>query len=207
MTTPSNCQVRRATIDDVVALRRLWQQTGLPSGDLEKRFREFQVVETAAGELLGAIGLQIEQHQGKIHSESYLSPASVDELRPRLWERLHAIARNHALTRLWIRHGTGMFWLEKGFEAAERAWLEKLPAALREPQTEEWLSLKLRDDVTSGGPVEQELELLRLAHLEHAGRVHQQARLLRALAALVLTALTVLVFGAAWFWLRHMKGR
>ena len=53
MMTP-NQQVRRATVEDLEKLVPLWQQENLPWEDLEKRFKEFQVVEGAGGELLGA---------------------------------------------------------------------------------------------------------------------------------------------------------
>ena len=55
MTTP-NLQVRRATIDDLPRLVPLWQREDLPWEALEKRFKEFQVVEESGGELIGALG-------------------------------------------------------------------------------------------------------------------------------------------------------
>src|SRR5262249_43479573 len=67
MTTP-NQQVRRATIEDLQKLIVLWQQEGLPWQELEKRFKEFQVVEGEESELLGTVGLQISGHEGCLHS-------------------------------------------------------------------------------------------------------------------------------------------
>jgi len=203
----SNCQVRRATIDDLVALRTLWQRAGLPAAELEKRFRECQVVETAAGELLGSIGLQIDQLQGKIHSEAYRNPLDADELRPRLWDRLLTISRNLGLTRLWIRSGSAMFWLEQGFEAADSGCVAHLPSSLNEAQSDPWLTLKLREAGPAGNPAEQELALLRLAQLERAQKLRLQARLLQGLAAVVLVILALLIFAAGWSWLRYLKRR
>ena len=44
-------QIRRATIDDLPQLKALWEQEQLSAGELEKRFKEFQVVEGEGGEV------------------------------------------------------------------------------------------------------------------------------------------------------------
>ena len=71
--TTANLQVRRASIDDLPQLNSLWQQERLPSASLEKRFKEFQVVE-ASSEILGAIGLEVLGTEGRLHSEVFAHP-------------------------------------------------------------------------------------------------------------------------------------
>jgi len=199
----TNCQVRRATVDDLTLLRRLWQQAGQPVAELEKRFQEFQVVETAEGELLGAVGLHIEQQQGQIHNEGYLDPASATGLRPRLWERLQGLARSHGLHRLWIEHGSSVFWLEAGFEPASRQLTEKAPATFQLQAGGAWLTLKLREVTEASVFLEQELAIFRQAQAQQGQRVTRQAQTLKVLAALTVMAVLVVVAAAILYTVRH----
>ena len=100
---PPSHQVRRATLDDLQALVALWQVAGLPALELEKHFTDFQVVARTDGPLIGAIGLHVQGHHGKLHSEAFFHPEQQDEFRPQIWERIQMVARNHGLTRLWTR--------------------------------------------------------------------------------------------------------
>jgi len=72
--TDANVQVRRATIEDIPQLISLCQQENITPVDLEKRFKEFQVVQGPGGEVLGAIGLQISGNHGRLHSGSLAAP-------------------------------------------------------------------------------------------------------------------------------------
>src|SRR5260221_8194674 len=98
MTTP-NQQIRRATVEDVPKLVPLWQQENLPWQDLEKRFKEFQVV-AEGPEVLGAVGLQIAASEGQLHSEVFAHHEQADALREKLWERSKIVAANFGLVRL-----------------------------------------------------------------------------------------------------------
>ena len=49
--TPPNPQVRRATIEDLPQLVLLWRREGYAVSDLEKRFKEFQVIDAPEGGL------------------------------------------------------------------------------------------------------------------------------------------------------------
>ena len=91
--TTSNLQVRRATIEDLPKLVPLWLQEHLPCEQLEKRFKEFQVVEAPGGELVGAVGLEVAGAEGRLHGEVFAHPEQSDSLRELLWERAQAIAR------------------------------------------------------------------------------------------------------------------
>ncbi|MCX6904373.1 MAG: hypothetical protein NTW03_13020, partial [Verrucomicrobia bacterium] len=94
-------QVRRATVEDLPQLRPLWQAADLPVEGLEKRFTEFQVAQTDQGEIVAAIGLQISEGQGRLHSEAIGWFDSADQLRAQIWPRLQSVARNQGLSRLW----------------------------------------------------------------------------------------------------------
>jgi N-acetylglutamate synthase-like GNAT family acetyltransferase len=204
--TPANLQVRRATLDDLVMLRWLWQHAELPATSLEKRFTEFQVVETASGDLLAAIGFQIEGQHGKIHSEAYPSPELADELRPRLWERVLALARNHGLCQIWIPRSASVFWLEQEFEMAGSDALKKLPPTFAETDAALWLTLKLREQTSEAAILDQEFEVFRLTQKQESERRLRQARGLKVVALFIAGALLVLVGFAIWYVLVRLKG-
>jgi N-acetylglutamate synthase-like GNAT family acetyltransferase len=44
----ANLRIRRATVDDLAALKDIWASMRLPPDELEKRLTEFQVVENPA---------------------------------------------------------------------------------------------------------------------------------------------------------------
>jgi N-acetylglutamate synthase-like GNAT family acetyltransferase len=190
----ANSQTRRATLDDLVELRKLWQQTRLSITHLERHLTEFQIVETADGTLLGCVGLKLEGPHGKIHSEAYRNSDLVAELRPRLWERIQSVSRNHGLARLWIQD-ENPFWRSQGFLRADSSALEKLPTSFG--GTEElWLSLKLRDEAAPTLTLEHEFELFKESQRELSARVLRQARTLRVLASIIaLLALAMVVWG------------
>src|SRR5438309_10992102 len=116
-----------------------------PPEDLSKRITEFQVAEAADGKLAGGLGLQIAEKQGRVHSEAFSDFSLADQLRPMLWERVHAVAVNHGLLRLWTQE-QAPFWNHCGLLKADAETLEKLPAVWR-PLPSHWLTLKLKDDI------------------------------------------------------------
>ncbi len=202
----SNCQVRRATVDDLVLLRRMWRQAGLRFETLEKRLTDFQVIETAGGELLGGIGCQIEGQQGRIHSEVYSDAQGPDELRPRLWERVLTVARNHGLSRLWIEQSSSPFWLESGFEVAESESLEALPASFRSDAEKLWLTLKLREETSAVSALDQQMELFRQSGKEQHERLLRRAQGLKIVAALMTAVVLIVVTLGIWVLWHATKG-
>src|ERR1017187_10738207 len=67
----SKYRVRRATLDDIGQLTALWDSMQYPTQDLARRVTEFQVAEGPDGAMLGALGLQIAERQGRVHSEAF----------------------------------------------------------------------------------------------------------------------------------------
>ncbi len=138
----SNFRVRRATLDDISHLAALWNSMKLPADALSKRVTEFQIAENPEGVLVGAVGLEIAQKHGRIHSEAFTDFAFADHLRPMLWERIHAVATNHGLLRLWTQEHAP-FWSHCGLVKPDPDAFQKLPAPWQAQKTE-WLTLKLK---------------------------------------------------------------
>ena len=59
-------RVRRATLDDLVTLREIWFSMRLPADELEKHLKEFQVVEDAEGNVLGAVGIRFSKQSARL---------------------------------------------------------------------------------------------------------------------------------------------
>jgi N-acetylglutamate synthase-like GNAT family acetyltransferase len=194
MTSPSY-RVRRATLEDIGQLTSLWQSMKLPVEDLGRRITEFQVAEGLAGEVLGGVGLQITERQGRIHSEGFTDFALADQLRPLLWERIHSVATNHGLLRLWTQEDAP-FWNHCGLQKPDAEALEKMPATWRNARSE-WLTVKLREDVAEVISADQEFALFMQAEKARTERAFQHARILKAIATLIaLILLGVVVVGA-----------
>lgn len=137
--------VRRATVDDLAALKVLWAEMRLPPDDLEPRLTEFQVVEDADARLLGAVGLQIAGHHALLHGEGYADFAVADQARGLFWERILKLAANHGIFRVWTQERSP-FWKHFGFHPPSPEDLEKLPEAWRNEFAGGWLTLQLKDE-------------------------------------------------------------
>jgi N-acetylglutamate synthase-like GNAT family acetyltransferase len=191
--TTSNPQVRRATIEDLPQLVPLWQQELLPTPQLEKRFKEFQVVESG-GEIIGAVGLEVSGTEARLHSEVFAHPEQADALRELLWERAQVVAQNHGTIRLWTQFSTP-FWNHNGFRYAGAEQLAKLPASFAgNPQP--WQFLQLKDDTAAPISIDKEFALFKQMEKERTEKIFRQAKLLKLIAAVVVMA----VFGLLVAW-------
>jgi N-acetylglutamate synthase-like GNAT family acetyltransferase len=204
----SNFRVRRATLDDISQLIALWKTMHLPTDDLAKRVTEFQVVENAEGRVFGAVGLQISERQGRIHSEGFTDFAVADQVRPQLWDRVHAVATNHGLLRLWTQE-QAPFWTHCGLSKPDEDALAKLPAPWRS-QPANWLTLKLKDDLETLVSVDKEFALFMESEKQRTARAFQHAKILKGIATIIALALCALVFVAFFQLVRknpHLLGR
>lgn len=197
MTTPTP-QVRRATIEDLPKLVALWQQDNLPCPDLEKRFKEFQVVEAQPGEIAGALGLQIAGQEGRLHSEVFAHAEQSDLLRQLLWDRAQVLAQNHGLVRLWTQLSTP-FWGASGFRYAPPETLAKLPPPFNDG-AKPWQFLQLKDN-TAPVSIDKEFAMFKEMEKEKTEKMLRQAKVLKLVAAglVVLVFVVVLVGFFAWF--------
>ena len=191
----ANYRVRRATLDDVAQLTALWNSMHFPAVELAKRVTEFQVIENAEGKLIGAVGLQIAQRQGRIHSEAFTDFSLADQVRPLVWERVQSVATNHGLLRLWTQE-QAPFWKGCGLVKAEPEALEKLPPIWR-AQSGEWLTLKLKDDPETAISVDKEFALFMQSEKQRTERAFQHARILKLIATVIAVVLLLLVLVAA----------
>jgi hypothetical protein len=196
--TTANLQVRRASVDDLPQLISLWQQEQLPWATLEKRFKEFQVVERS-GELLGGIGLEVLGTEGRLHSETFAYAEQSDSLREMLWERMQVVARNFGLVRLWTQF-PAPYWHRTSLQEPSHETLAKLPPSFTgDPHP--WRVLQLKDEVPLALAAERVFAVFRELEKQRTARVYRHASVLKLLAGvLVLLVFGLLVFGIlAWF--------
>ncbi len=173
----------------------------LPADALSKRVTEFQIAESAEGELVGAVGLEIAQKQGRIHSEAFTDFSLADQLRPMLWERLHSVATNHGLLRLWTQE-RAPFWNHCGLSKADPEVLEKLPAVWK-AESSDWLTLKLKEDLETLVSLDKEFALFMDSEKERTARAFQHAKILKVVATLIALGLFIVVLAAAFFVLKR----
>jgi N-acetylglutamate synthase-like GNAT family acetyltransferase len=150
---PGPLRIRRATVDDLPALRALWSAQQLDADALESRLTEFQVVE-AGGVFAGAIGVQIVRQHALLHSEDYSDFSVADAARELFWERIQTLAANHGVFRVWTRE-TSPFWKRWGFQPASAEILERLPDEWKWLESESGLGAPKRSE---GGWLTQELK-------------------------------------------------
>jgi N-acetylglutamate synthase-like GNAT family acetyltransferase len=145
--------IRRATVDDLPALKALWLAAQLPADELESRLTEFQIVE-ADGKFAGAIGVQIVRQHARLHSEDYADFSVADAARELFLERIQKLAANLGVFRIWTQM-TSPFWMQLGFQPANAEILARLPAewknlegGLGAPKRSEggWLTLELKNE-------------------------------------------------------------
>ena len=178
-----------------------------PVEDLARRITEFQVAEAVDGTVAGALGLQIAERQGRVHSEGFSDFALADQLRPLLWDRVHAVATNHGLLRLWTQE-QAPFWSHCGLITADSDALGKLPAVWR-TSAHSWLTLKLKEDVETVS-LDKEFALFMESEKQQTQKAFAHARILKGVATLLALGILALVMVAAFLVIRrnpHLIGR
>lgn len=201
--TSSNHRVRRATLDDLPGLRALWNSMHFPLDELEKRLTEFQVVESADGRLVGALGVRIFRQHGWLHSEAYHDFTLADEARLSLMERIQSLASNHGVLRLWTRE-KAPFWTRCGFRLATPEALKKLPETWAGSGAD-WLTLQLKDEEAIVS-LEKELALFMESEKQRTHRALQHARTLKVIATLLALVFAIFVLGALVYLIRKNPG-
>lgn len=194
--TASNLRVRRATVDDLEMLRPLWTSMKLPVPELEPRVTEFQIVEGVDAKIVGAIGFQIGERCGRLHSEGYTDFAVADAARELLWSRIQTLASNHGILRLWAREAVP-YWKGIGFKPADEETLKRLPDAWKTGDAP-WFTLQLKDEATIAS-MEKELAMFMAAEKDSSARVFQQARTMKTIANVIAILLALFALGAAIF--------
>ena len=194
-------QIRRATVDDLPALRSLWQSANLPADELENRLTEFQVVETG-GTFAGALGVQMLRQHARIHSEDYTDFAIADAARELFGDRVQKLAANHGVFRLWTQE-TSPFWTHWGFHHATAETLARLPEEWRE-LTGRWLTLELKNEDAIKDALENKFAGFMNVEKQQTERVANQARTLRTIVTVAGFAIFFICLIVAFFLLmRH----
>lgn len=175
----SYLQARRATLDDIGALRNLWEMMRYPVAELERQLTDFQVVVDTAGVVVGAVGFRSAQRQGNFHSESYSDFSMVERARPVLWERIQSLCNNHGVVRLWTDDASP-FWTHNGFQAATPALLEKLPEQWDRTKPG-WLTLQLKDENVMAS-LDKEFAMFVASEKHRSDQAIGQAKLLKTIA-------------------------
>jgi len=195
MTAPSY-RVRRATLDDLNALKPLWEIMRFNAVDLEKRLTEFQVAEIDEGEIVGAIGFRMTGRHGCIHSECYADYSIADIARPLFGERLKVLSANHGIVRLWTQEDAP-YWSREGFIPADEETLKKLPPDWVN-ETPAWLTLQLKSEEAFVS-MEKELAVFMQAEKARTSKLRDQAKIIRFIATLAAVVFGVFVVGALIF--------
>lgn len=192
---PAQLNLRRATVDDLPALRALWESMHFAVPDLEKRLTEFQVAVDSTGAVVGAVGFEMQQRLGRIHSEAYSDFSAADIVRPMLWTRLQSLCSNHGVLRLWTQE-ISPYWSHTGLKPpADDTEREKLPAAWRGIEGN-WLTLKLKDEEAIAS-LDKEFALFMESEKARSADALEQAKKLKTLATVVAFVAAFLGFGAA----------
>jgi N-acetylglutamate synthase-like GNAT family acetyltransferase len=186
-------RVRRATVDDLATLKALWEVMRIPGSDLEKRLTEFQIAVDASGKVMGAIGFQILQRHGLVHSEAFSDFGSADQIRPQFWTRIQSLAMNHGVVRLWTRENAP-FWTHSGLQPADSETLSRLPETW-DRTAPGWFTLRLKDEDVMAS-LDKEFELFVSSEKQRSAAALSQAQKLRTIIT-ILGLLIALGLGAA----------
>ena len=130
----------------------------LPADKLESRLTEFQVIESADGQIAGAIGLQIIRQHALLHSEAYADFSVADAARQLFWERIQLIASHHGVFRLWTQENSP-FWSRCGFRIVITESLVQLPEEWKRFEGK-WYTLQLKNEAALA-TLEKELTTFR----------------------------------------------
>jgi N-acetylglutamate synthase-like GNAT family acetyltransferase len=192
--SPPNLRIRRATTDDFQSLRGLWNSMRFPADELERRLTEFQVVETADGQIVGAIGFQIAGHHALLHSEGYTDFSVADTARQLFWERIQTIAAHHGVFRLWTQENSP-FWARWGFQPASAEIRERLPGEWKR-SGEKWLTLQLKNEEALA-TLEKELAAFKESEKQRTAEALDQARTLTTTITVIGFVVGIALIGLA----------
>ena len=174
----------------------------LPAEELEKRLTEFQVVENAEGEVVGALGFQVFGQHALLHNESYSDFAVADAARELFWERLQKLAANHGVFRVWTQERSP-FWKSFGFQPPSAEVLARLPAGWKNEFDGGWLTLQLKNEEVITAAMEKGLASFKDSEKKHAAQISEKARLIKTIVTVVGFAIGILSIGFAVYLFAH----
>jgi hypothetical protein len=173
--------------------------------ELEPKLTEFQVVENADHDVLGAIGIQFAKPHALLHSEGYTDFAIADEARQLFWERLQTLAANHGIFRLWTQERSP-FWKSYGFQPPHAETLARLPEPWRNEYTGAWLTYQLKDEDAITAALENhkhQFAQYREAEIQVVQRAKVRARTIGNWLTVVFFVIAAFLLGLALFLFFH----
>jgi N-acetylglutamate synthase-like GNAT family acetyltransferase len=199
---PTQLSVRRATVDDLAALKKIWETMRFPADDLEKRLTEFQIAENSAGEIIGAIGVHVVRQHALLHSEGYADFSLADAARNLFWIRIQTLASNHGVFRLWTQERSP-FWKSFGFQPPTAEAMPRLPSEWKNEFDGGWLTFQLKDEATITAALDKEFAQFMAAEKRDTDRVAEQARAFKTILTVIGFAIGILSFGVAIYLFVH----
>lgn len=195
---------RRATLDDLPVLRDMWAAERLPVEELDKRVTEFQVAHDAAGTIVAAIGFKRAGEHALIHSEAFTDFGLADEMRELIWARFDVLARNYAVTRLWMNEDL-RYWREMGFDPADAETLESLPEELAAEEAEQWFTFVLREELLSSDRAKQTELAFQRAMAAEREKTERQVRSMKLFSTVIAFILFMLIVVAGFYFLKYAR--
>jgi N-acetylglutamate synthase-like GNAT family acetyltransferase len=165
--------IRRATVDDLPALKSLWLAARLSADELKDRLTEFQIVE-ADRVFAGALGVQIIRQHARLHSEDYADFSVADAARELFWERIQKISANHGVFRIWTQEASP-FWTRWGFQPANVETLARLPDEWKNLEGG-WLTLELKNEAAINAVLKNQFGSFMEAEKKQTAQLAENAR-------------------------------
>jgi len=195
MNPQTGLRVRRATVDDLAALREIWLSMRLPADELEKHLKDFQVVESADENVLGAVGIQFSKQFALLYGEGFSDFSIADAARELFWQRFEALAANHGIFRIWTRE-TSQFWKHWGFQPANAEILARLPDEWKTAE-DQWLTLELKNEEAVNAALETKFAGFMDTEKKQTALVAEKARTLNHIITAIGFAIGFLGIGIA----------
>jgi N-acetylglutamate synthase-like GNAT family acetyltransferase len=168
----------------------------LPVDELEKRLTEFQVMVTADGQIVGAIGVQIVRQHALLHSEGYTDFSVADAARELFWERIQTIAAHNGVFRLWTQENSP-FWARWGFQPANAETLARLPEEWKCSEGK-WLTIQLKDEEAIAA-LDEQLAQFRESEKKRTAETLEQARTMTKTITVIAFVVGIILIGVAFF--------
>jgi len=194
-------RVRRATVDDLAALRTIWLSMRLPADELEKRLKEFQVVEDVMGNVLGAVGVQLSKQHALLFAEGFSDFSVADTARELFWQRFEALAANHGIFRMWTQENSP-FWLHWGFQPANAETLSRLPEEWRTDEGK-WFTFELKNEDAVTDALKNKFAGFIDSEKQQTAHVAEKARTLKTIITIAGFTIGILCIGIAIYLFVH----
>jgi N-acetylglutamate synthase-like GNAT family acetyltransferase len=202
VTNSSRLHVRRATVDDLTALKSLWESMRFAPDELEKRLTEFQIVESAGGKILGAIGVQFSKHSALLHSEGYSDFGIADAARNLFWQRIQTLASNHGVFRIWTQERSP-FWKSFGFQPSNVEVLARLPDEWKNEFDGGWLTFQLKNEEVIAAALEKNFAPFMAGEKSETQKISERAKTINFIITIAGFAIGIVCIGITIYLFIH----